>query len=441
MTASTSSDSALWAGQDPLQPADKLEDVIFLFNPQKALDDDYLRFYVDRHSPARRDMATQLRVNDLRRGQHIKLLFTGHSGSGKSTELNRLCQELEQEFFVVKVSTSSIVQPTDLTAVDVVLIGAMALFRAATEVQVLSKAPAQHLQELWTGLSNFVSDRVFGKLPYRAPAEGLEIGGKVSALVFEFESKYKTEAASREQIRERMKDRLSEVFSRIKEVADVVRTHTGRPVVLVFDDTDKPDRQRGRELFFDSATTLRSFNCSVIYTFNIALWYDSEFKYFRELYGQRVLLPNISLYRRDGTLIQEGWALMRAILHRRMHPMMATDQASEELIKASGGLVRTLIGLTQFAAVNALGRGAVRIELRDVQRATVELRNDFIAALAQNDYTLLAERSRSKLLSNNSGIQGLLQSLALLQYEDETGEAWCDVHPLVATILQERGLL
>lgn len=44
MTASTSSDSTLWAGQDPLQPADKLEDVIFLFNPQKALDDDYLRF-------------------------------------------------------------------------------------------------------------------------------------------------------------------------------------------------------------------------------------------------------------------------------------------------------------------------------------------------------------------------------------------------------------
>lgn len=441
MTTNTSSVAGLSAGQDPLQPADKLEDVIFLFNPQKALDDAYLRFYVDRHSPARRDMATQLRVNDLRRGQPIKLLFTGHAGSGKSTELNQLCEDLGKEFFVVKVSTSSIVQPTDLTAVDLVLIGAMALFRAATQEEVLKKAPAQHLGDLWTGLSEFVRDQVFGKLPYRKPDEGLEIGGKVSALVVEFESKYKTEAASREQIRERMKDRLSEVFARVQQLTDTIRTVTRRPVVLVFDDTDKPDRTRGRELFFDSATTLRSFSCSVIYTFNIALWYDAEFKYFRDLYGQRILLPNISLHQRNGERITAGWELMRAMMHRRMHPMMATDDATDELIRASGGVVRTLIGLTQFAAVNALGRGELRIEMRDVQRATVELRNDFIAALAQDDYRLLAERNQSKQLSNNSGIQGLLQSLALLQYEDEAGEAWCDVHPLVVGILQERGLL
>lgn len=85
-----------------LEPADNLEDVIFLFNPQRALDDEYLRFYVDRGSPARQHMATLLRVNDLERGQAVKLLFTGHSGSGKSTELNRLCQDLLQSLALLQ---------------------------------------------------------------------------------------------------------------------------------------------------------------------------------------------------------------------------------------------------------------------------------------------------------------------------------------------------
>lgn len=85
MAATSFSDHSPSETDAQLQPAEKLEDVIFLFNPQRALDDAYLRFYVDRGSPARQTIATLLRVNDLQRGQPVKLLFTGHSGSGKST--------------------------------------------------------------------------------------------------------------------------------------------------------------------------------------------------------------------------------------------------------------------------------------------------------------------------------------------------------------------
>ncbi|MEI2688256.1 MAG: hypothetical protein V9H69_00520 [Anaerolineae bacterium] len=157
----------------------------------------------------------------------------------------------------------------------------------------------------------FVRDRVFGKLPYREPAEGVELGAKVNALVFEFETKYKTEAVSREEICKQMQDRLSEVFERVNELAAFIRVTTRRPVVLVFDDTDKPDPDGDVQLFFGNATTLRSFEFSVIYTFNIALWYDREFKQHREQYGQRVLLPNIGLHRRDGARNEAGWTLMR----------------------------------------------------------------------------------------------------------------------------------
>jgi len=436
MTPGSAIESDRWGLDPDIQPADNLEDVIFLFNPTKPLDGKFLRFYVNRGSTARRDMATWLSVSDLKRGQPIRLLFTGHSGCGKSTELNQLCQELGQEFFVVKVSTKLIIQPTDLTAVDVVLIAAMTLFKQAAQEDVINKTLAQRVSDVWQGLVDFIRDRVFGKLPYREPSEGLELSAKVSALVFEFEAKYGQDAPTREQIRHRMADRLSEVVERVNELARLVRVVTGRPVVFVFDDTDKPARERARKLFFDNATTLTSFAASVIYTFNIALWYDVEFKLFRDYYGQRILLPNINLHSHSGDRNNAGWTLMEQILTERMHPLMMTDDARRVLIEASGGLVRSLVGLTQFAAVNALGRGAIRIEMQDAERAVSELRNDFIAALRADAYQVLAARHADKELSSDPETQELLQGLALLQYSN--GEAWCDVHPVVLKLLQER---
>ncbi len=436
MDTARTAETDRWPVDQDLQPASNLEDIIFFCNPTRSLDGEYLEFYVDRGSYARRDMATWLRVNDLRRGQPITLLFTGHGGCGKSTELNRLCQDLEKEFFVVKVSTKLIVQPTDLTAVDIVLIAAMSLFKQATQESVIGKAPVERVRELRQSLVDFLRDRVFGRAPYQEPGEGVELSAKVSALIMEFEIKYGQDAPTREQIRLRMADRVSEVVSRVNDLAAVVRTATGRPVVFVFDDTDKPERERARRLFFDHAATLTSFRVSAIYTFNIVLWYDREFNLFKDYYGQRVLLPNISLYNRHGQRNQNGWMLMEKILAARLHTMMMTDEARNALIEASGGLVRGLIGLTQFAAVNALGRGAQRIEKPDAERAITELRNDFIAALKEENYRVLAERLVDKVLSSDSEVQELLQSLALLQYAN--GEAWCDVHPVVRKLLQER---
>jgi hypothetical protein len=75
------------------------------------------------------------------------------------------------------------------------------------------------------------------------------------------------------------------------------------------------------------------------------------------------------LYSHSGDRNEDGWRLMERILAERMHHMMITDDARRALIEASGGLVRGLVGLTQFAAVNAIGRGAVRIEAPDAERA------------------------------------------------------------------------
>lgn len=426
-------------------PARTLADVIYVFNPHKPLDGPEPHpFYMDRGSLARRDMRTLLEVTDLARREPIKLLFTGHTGSGKSTELNKLCEDLDDRFFVVRVSMRTLVQPTDLTYVDLVLIGAMALFRAATEQRVINKAMAGLVGELWGDIAGFIESQVFGNLPYRKPAGDTEVGAKVGYLVAEFEVKYKNEAVSREQIRRHMEDRLSEIIDRTNRLAALVRARTRRPVLFVYEDTDKPDPARGRQIFFDHPTTLTAFNASVIYTFNIALWYERQFSTIKPYFHRHFLLPNLKLKERTdrwrdvtGPSDAAGWAQLDEVLARRLIPTLITAEARHTLIKMSGGLLRSLIGMTQFAAVNALGRGAERIERSDVERAVRELRNDFVAALQEKDYAVLAARQDDNHLSSDPEVQELLQMLALLQYENSDG-AWCDVHPAVEELLEER---
>ena len=71
--------------------AKSLEDVVGVFNPRAPLQGSELReFYLDRPGNPLSQMQTYLRTIG-RGGKDVKLLFSGHRGCGKSTELNKLC--------------------------------------------------------------------------------------------------------------------------------------------------------------------------------------------------------------------------------------------------------------------------------------------------------------------------------------------------------------
>lgn len=371
----------------------------------------------------------------------VKMLFTGHVGSGKSTELNKLIEDLGDRFFVVKVRTNNVVSPTDLTCIDIILVAAMSLFREATDARIVAKAPAQIVEGVWTEIAQFVDGVIFGKVPYRKPLSVTETGVKIGSpaivqgLAVEFEARFKSEMNTRDQIRSEMRDRLSEVIARMNLLSAEVQHRYRRPVLFVFDDTDKPDVARAADIFFDHPQTLTGFNASVIYTFPIALRYSRKYsdvdRYFRDF-----RMPNLVLVNRDGSPNPAGKQVMDLALARRMQSPLIDPAASDRLIQASGGLMRNLIGLVQEAASNARGRGAERIELPDAGYAIADLRKDFEAQLRSDDYSYLAARHTDKWLSSDEKLQELLQIRALLEYEN--GEMWCDVHPVALSLVEKR---
>ena len=206
--------------QDLLQPAKNIEDVISICDPRRPLSsgEEINAFYVDRGSTVRDEIRLQLEINDLKRGIPVKFLLTGHKGSGKSTELNYLCNEISDRYFIVKVGFG--LRP-DISHVDIIVKAAMALLTNATDQKVINRTAVQIAEGTLDKFLSFIQNTVLGGLPYREnfdASSGLNI--KINALGLEFEGKYEAEASSRDKIRANAENKLHEYISYINELSE-----------------------------------------------------------------------------------------------------------------------------------------------------------------------------------------------------------------------------
>jgi predicted GTPase len=82
--------------------AEKLAEAIRVFDPTHPLQGQQLKdWYINRPGNPLKKMETYLglALNDM----PVKILFTGHVGSGKSTALNQLAEAIKNRFFIVSL--------------------------------------------------------------------------------------------------------------------------------------------------------------------------------------------------------------------------------------------------------------------------------------------------------------------------------------------------
>jgi hypothetical protein len=128
-----------------------------------------------------------------------------------------------------------------------------------------------------------------------------------------------------------------------------------------------------------------------------------------------------------GSPNQDGLERLEQALLARMEAALIEAEARRQIVEASGGLMRTLIRLTQRAAVSALSAAQTRIAGEHALAAINEERADFIAGLSRADYPVLAARHQDKRLSADERVARLLDKNKLLEYDHPV--AWCDIHP------------
>jgi hypothetical protein len=413
-----------------LRKANNLTQAYNLFDPDKPLEGSWLEYFYTKRPeeasiiPLLDGLLTDTREDD-------KTIFTGHRGSGKTTELARLEQELATTHTVVRFNVESLLNLGDVNYADLLVMMGQQVFQKAKHSGVeLDKDKLANLLFWFT--TNILEQDEKRRLQS-------EMGGEVDAVFASFNIKFTSDAPKRQMVRAQAQANLSDLLERLNSLLADWRMKSNRRTLVIVDGLDKIyDLNQVCNLFVQGANALIAPCCRVVYTVPLALYYTNDLQQVRMAFSRNFVLPNVKTHEHDGSPSTDGQAMLREVLNARLMPGLLTPEAVERLVTLSGGLLKELIALTRDNVLRARrtrgDQGPARPE--DVENAARQVRNAYRGSLTQEQYQELWRLYKGGRFTNNPVARDLLHSLSLLEYDG--GDAWWAVHPIVRPLLEER---
>jgi hypothetical protein len=395
-----------------------LSDVYDIFDPQEALSGDKLReYYVKRESPVKS------LADILSSEKPLKYLFVGSRGNGKSTELYRLSELVNGKLFVVSFSIKDKLNLIDVDYADILLVIATEIYESVSDKL---SAKLKHYLDGW---SEKIVERVKEK------QKGLEFGAGFSAIV-NLAGKVKTQVTTREVTRDVMTPRLSDLIDAINKIIFDAEKELGKKILVIIDDLDKVNLEKGEELFYMHGAELTQPVCKIIYTIPQPLLFSNKIRQIiLQYFDGRKELHNINVNHRNGEVDHSGYEVMRDVALMRMEDDLITEKAMAEAIKSSAGILTELVRLIRDSANIANMEDRSRIEEGDVKRVVTGIRNDYIRILGKEDLEILKGVKNTKgKIGDEDRFHDLLFSLAILEYAND--EVWYDIHPTIKGIIE-----
>ena len=130
---------------------------------------------------------------------------------------------------------------------------------------------------------------------------------------------------------------------------------------------------------------------------------------------------------------------MREIVGKRVSLDLFTPEALDYIINMSGGVIREFIRIIRDSAVRAIARKKVLIDKYISVEVINGLKNTYQAQLSEEDYIVLLRVNKTKDITRDEKLIGLLHNLSVLEYRN--GRIWCDINPIVRSILEEKNLI
>lgn len=373
--------------------------------------------------------------------------MTGFRGNGKSTELRRLRNKLEeagcQVFLVNMLDYVLMTRPLELS--DFILSLMAALANAVEESADDALKPLS--SSYWERLQHFLQTEV------ELEKVDLELKGPAAAAKLGF--KLKTDPEFKSRVQKHLKGHLTRLVQDAREFVDelttTIRRQTQDPDKKVVFLVDSLEQLRGVgeetdkiyasvvELFSGQAANLSFPKLHIVYTVPPYLTVLAP-NLGRNLGGHPITQwPNIHVRTKQSAPDSEGLGLMETIISKRHQGWQDIVPKSFlcMLAQASGGDLRDFFRLLREAVI-----GLRTKQLKDphapldetiIQRVIQQLHNDLLP-LAEEDARWLAKIHVSKQASLSSerslpGLARFLDSNLIMNYL--IGEPRYDIHPLL----------
>ena len=367
------------------------------------------------------------------------ILFTGHIGCGKSTELLRLKSELEAKNFYVLYFESS----EDLDMADVDISGVLLAIakRVSNSLEQLNLGDAKGLRKLLQKAAKLLMTEI--------EVEEVSLSAGIGTIT----ARAKNDATLRDRLNQFLgpqKNQLLETINTelIEPAIRQLKLQGKQGLVVIVDNLDRVDSRlrasglpQQEYLFIDQYECLLKLACHKVYTVPLALKFSSKYGLLTQRFPKEPkVLPMVPVQMQDGQRCEAGLELLRQMVLVRALPDASTAERQaamgqlfepidslDRLCLVSGGHVRDLLLLLNDWIMKCRQLPLTMEKLEAVIRSR---RNEMTMHIDDEEWEMLRQVQRRKKVSGDRDYQALIRSRLVFEYRNRE-ESWFDVNPIL----------
>jgi len=393
----------------------------------------------------------------------MHLAFEGHRGCGKSTELNRVAENLKDNFFSVHLYLDGSLS-NDLDYPDLLLWMVESIAKELHERGM--NPPAELVEKIGAWFAEVTEiEQTMRKAELTVQAEAqastaADFFGNGYKLLARLKSAVSGNAEFKRESRRRIKNNHDQLFSLVNTfLLNAQQSLGGKKLLIIQDNLDRLEEESAYAIFKTSGNLLKRLEGVFIWTvpvgsrlsFNIGTVFDNP-----------IFLPLISLRNREGTVQEKLLALFKELLGKRLSLEDCFDNTSiarqdetalRDLILYSGGSVRDLLKLTATAATHARVKKRQQIMKEDVEYAACNLALGIMRVLspstAYGKVLVALHKTKALPFTSESEIEDakrqkevfhtLVDADALFVYNGAS--IWYDIHPALLSLQDFQSLV
>ncbi|MEH2364520.1 P-loop NTPase fold protein [Nostoc sp.] len=416
------------------QRANTLKAAFQVCNVEPLEGADMERYYVDlsavRKTSAIDSVSTILDFQEP--ADFSTILFTGHRGCGKSTELKRIQNQWEKQYHVIYLEVNEETDINDARYTDLYLI---VIKQVEFELRKLGlKFDSQLLGnfESWfKDITKETEETVERSVSIEGEATLKPEAPFIAKLMVKLLAQIKGSDKQKTTIRQTLEKDLSRLKADINLLLGdaYVKLRKKFPqykgLLIIFDNMDRVPPTIAEHLFFDYAAQLQELDCTIIYTVPISVLCSPK-NPLNQFDGNPHIVPMVNIYeferdRCDLNYNQTGLEAVASVIEKRVDidAVFASRQELLDLAKASGGHVRQLMQMMRTACQTASTGKHPKIIAEDIIYAVKERQFSFERFIPEEHYAFLAQVCITKNVSKDDIGQLMLFNTSVLEYNGE----------------------
>lgn len=425
-----------------IRKATHIEDMIKVFDPfplqdSEAFDNFYVDTYEARGENAVRRMAFGLKIS---LNPYYKILFMGHRGSGKSTELFLLEKEIKSDFEVISFFIEDLVDVGTMTYIDFIfaIMSKLVSYIETHPDLGLTEDDIKALYNYWH------EEKIIEEIVYDSDEMSAGFDSKLSFLKLISVTGggiLKTGSESKTLIRRKLEPTVGHLIQLVNQIIEKINSQLpNKGLIFIIEDLDKLTMDVAQGLFINYRRVILSLQTRMILTFPIYMAYNAQYNMIKEDVDMCQMLSVIKVTDRQKEAFETGINKLKEIVFKRAEQSLFSDEALSFLIMKSGGAIRDLFQMIRDAAFEALMVDHEKIEFSDAQTSYSKLKSEYERLIRSEEDVkkLKLIYFDSRPLTTDDIVMSLLLRGLILEYN---GERWCGVHPAIEDFLREKGEL